>query len=153
MTLRGAVTVVLLAAIAACGPPADDFAERELECQKVCDRTGQCPGLRGGQECLDACLASHFPAGCGDAVKDASCTELSAGAQGSGAWVNACYPKCSPDKVACSGDTLMACSLGRLLQQDCEWVCKDRGDTYSGVCAKTKDGQTSPNGLPQCWCE
>ncbi len=146
-------TFVLLALLSACVVADLDDEGREAECDQICSRTGQCPGLDGSSTCVNSCLASHFPRGCGDAVEAASCTELTGGPQGGGSWLDACYPKCSPDRVLCNGDRLVACSFGRLIQQDCSWVCEARGETYAKVCAASHQGQTSPSGLPECWCE
>lgn len=142
-----------LCLVAACvTDPKPPESESEA-CERICTREGECPGLDGGDACVASCEASHYPTGCADAVEEAKCSELTAGVQGGAAWVAACYPKCSPDDVVCHSDVLHTCSGGLHIQQDCEYRCQAAGETYSGVCAKTRNGQTTPTGLPDCWCD
>ena len=130
-------------------PQPDDSAE---DCGRICGRRAECPGHSGETECMDACVAAHYPAGCADAFDAASCTEIS-GSSSSPSFLNACYPACAPDGQVCQGDTVAACNTGHLVQQDCDYRCKAQGGNYAGVCAATRNGQPTPNGLPDCWCD
>jgi hypothetical protein len=145
--------ILSFACVAACVTNPEPPESTEEACDRICQRTGECPGLTGGESCVESCIASHYPAPCADAIVDSKCSELTAGVQGGAVWVGACYPKCSPDGVACQKDVLVACTLGRYEQQDCSFRCKAKGETYSGVCAKTRNGVSTPTGLPDCWCD
>jgi hypothetical protein len=136
----------------ACFQLPDPNAEKE-RCESICDHTGSCPNLDGGESCVDRCLASHFPEACAEAITAASCTALEQGASSTASWAAACYPRCNPDGVACNGIRIMTCSLGRLAQMDCTFQCEEIGEKFSGVCGKTRAGKSSPSGLAQCWCD
>ena len=147
------ILFVAISCLAACVTNPQPPESEEEACQRICDRTGECPGLEGGESCIKSCEASHYPSSCADAIVDSKCTELTAGVQGGAAWVGACYPKCTPDGIVCQKDMLVSCSGGLYSQQDCSFRCEAAGETYSGVCAKTRNGQTTPSGLPDCWCD
>ncbi len=143
------VLTLLVGCVTDPSPPESD----SVACERICAKTAQCPGLTGGSDCKASCEASHYPTGCADALEAAKCTEISAGVEGGGSWVPSCYPKCTPDGQICQGDVVMVCSNGHYSQADCSYRCESVGDTYSGVCAATRNGQTTPNGLPDCWCD
>lgn len=145
--------VLPICLVAACVTNPEPPESESDACKRLCEREGECPGLEGGDACIASCEAAHFPTACADAIEAAKCSEISAGVQGGGAWVDVCYPACTPDGVVCQNDVLLECSSGHYAQQDCTYRCEAAGETYSGVCAKTRNGQTTPNGLPDCWCD
>lgn len=149
---RGRLLALLLAALANC-VALPDPGEEEQRCVRICEKTAQCPGIDQDAQCKERCMASHFPEKCADAMEATTCAELEQGSTSKSAWVVACYPRCSPDGVACQGDRILSCNGGYFSQRECSFVCRDLGGKYSGVCAKERNGQFSPTGLPQCWCD
>lgn len=63
-----------------------------------------------------------------------------------------CWPDCSHSVAECDGPHIIECSTsGRTYTYDCDGVCATQNRTWSGTCAASYKGQTSPN--PTCWCD
>lgn len=138
--------------LSACYQLPDPEAEKE-RCTAICDHLQTCPNLEDDSACVDRCLASHYPEACAEAVEATSCSVLEQGATIGTPWVEACYPKCARDGVACYGNRITTCDIGHHSQLDCTFQCKEAGEVFSGVCGKTRNGQSSPSGQAQCWCD
>jgi len=75
-----------------------------------------------------------------------------------------CFPSCTGTMSCtgaagvtmstCNGDgTVTECSNGNSYVYTCSGVCSTESKTYTGTCALTDQGVTSPSGCPSCWCQ
>jgi hypothetical protein len=130
-----------------------------LDAQTFCNQyVNTCKG--GGGETVDQCLqtarALRVSQACADAMKNATCSDLT---NDNAPLNDTCFPKCDkPNTATCEGDgqALDSCnSSGRAQVFDCKQSCAATATTsgqpfFSGTCGTSYQGQTSSQ--PQCWC-
>jgi hypothetical protein len=130
-----------------------------LDAQTFCNQyVNTCKGGNGEtvDQCLQTARALRVSQACADAMKNASCNDLTS----STAPLNdTCFPKCNKASTAtCESDqqALDSCNAdGRTQVFDCKQSCAATSTTsgmpfYSGTCGTSYQGKTSTQ--PQCWC-
>jgi hypothetical protein len=158
--MRRASFLVACALVAACssksggggGGGGNAFASQ------MCSKIATCS--TPASNCEAGWAALVFSSSCQQEMLAASCADLVAADVPQS--LQNCIPSCSGTMscgngvttASCNGDgTVTECINGSQLVYTCDGVCASENKAYSGQCALTYQGQSSPTGCPTCWCQ
>lgn len=125
-------------------------------CEEVCQQaSNRCQEFPADGCTENLCVAMIPTSGCLSAIAGASCAELT---EGGSSLTDVCWPRCAQIGAACQGDRIAQCAdvFGdgpRAVLRDCNHVCAINGQSYTGVCGYSYEGQPSNTGFDVCWCE
>jgi hypothetical protein len=152
--------LVLAALLGACSSSSSSSPSYTfLDAQGFCNQYVNNCHLGNGEtvdQCLQTASALRVSQACADAMKNASCNDLSSD---TAPLNDTCFPKCDKSNTStCESDgkALDSCNTsGRTQVFDCDKSCAATGPTsgapfFTQTCGTSYQGQTSPQ--PQCWC-
>lgn len=163
-TLVGPLGAVFLACSSASGGGAPESPADAVSA--ICSKfvaCGTADNTTGTPYTQSSCVSDFTgwvpPSGCADAIDSASCGTINGGAGSSTQAI--CFPTCpAVGSATCNGNTITLCvgdsdagaTSGTSVVEDCAATCGANGQTYTGVCGASYQGQASASGQDTCWC-
>jgi hypothetical protein len=150
-------SVIALSASACSSSSTSAPAYTSLDAQAFCTmNVTTCNNGGTLDSCLETARALRVSQACADAMKTATCKDLS---DSTAPLNDTCFPKCdTPNTATCESDNnaLDKCdSDGRFQVFDCAKSCSATGGRtglpfFTGTCGTSYQGQTSADAV--CWC-